>query len=146
MTNESLLAQSIEEVIAKFQHAVVQNQLAELIHHFNQYEDVVEKELFDIVQEEIEIAIDDDKAHADILRKVLFGPTITVKALLSMRMENKVKKYLNTELDNPIKKRCSTWRESTLIYLKLNIMPKYFKLYLSVNRFILPCSEMCCRR
>ena len=43
MTNESLLAQSIEEVIAKFQHAVVQNQLAELIHHFNQYEDVVEK-------------------------------------------------------------------------------------------------------
>lgn len=63
------------------------------------------KELFDIVQEEIEIAIDDDKAHADILRKVLFGPTITVKALLSMRMENKVKKYLNTELDNPIKKR-----------------------------------------
>ncbi|WP_044466817.1 IucA/IucC family protein [Staphylococcus caprae] len=104
VTNESLLAQSIEEVIAKFQHAVVQNQLAELIHHFNQYEDVVEKELFDIVQEEIEIAIDDDKAHADILRKVLFGPTITVKALLSMRMENKVKKYLNTELDNPIKK------------------------------------------
>ncbi|MDU3556851.1 MAG: hypothetical protein E7F69_04875, partial [Staphylococcus epidermidis] len=29
---------------------------------------------------------------------------ITVKALLSMRMENKVKKYLNTKLDNPIKK------------------------------------------
>lgn len=46
MTNESLLAQSIEEVIAKFQHAVVQNQLAELIHHFNQYEDVVEKRAF----------------------------------------------------------------------------------------------------
>lgn len=104
VTNESLLAQSIEEVIAKFQHAVVQNQLAELIHHFNQYEDVKEEELFDIVREEIDLAIDDDKSHADILRKVLFGPTITVKALLSMRMENKVKKYLNTELENPIKK------------------------------------------
>lgn len=104
ITNESLIAESIEEVIAKFQHAVVQNQLAELIHHFNQYDDVEEKELFDIVQDELEQAIDDDKAHANILRKVLFGPTITVKALLSMRMKNKVKKYLNTQLENPIKK------------------------------------------
>ncbi|MFA0988501.1 hypothetical protein ACCB44_11435, partial [Staphylococcus aureus] len=26
------------------------------------------------------------------------------KALLNMRMENKVKQYLNIELDNPIKK------------------------------------------
>ena len=75
-----------------------------MINHFNQYEDVKEEELFDIVREEIDLAIDDDKSHADILRKVLFGPTITVKALLSMRMENKVKKYLNTELENPIKK------------------------------------------
>ena len=32
--NKSLLADSIEEVIMKFQHAVVQNQLAELIFHF----------------------------------------------------------------------------------------------------------------
>ncbi|WP_256089151.1 hypothetical protein, partial [Staphylococcus aureus] len=26
-----------------------------------------------------------------------FGPTITVKALLNLRMENKVKQYLNIE-------------------------------------------------
>lgn len=38
------------------------------------------------------------------LKDILFGPTITVKALLNMRMENKVKQYLNIELDNPIKK------------------------------------------
>ncbi|MGU3218276.1 hypothetical protein ACVXZ0_18085 [Staphylococcus aureus] len=44
----------------------------------------------------------------------MFGPTITVKALLNMRMENKVKQYLNIELDNPIKKRCSTtWHTLT---------------------------------
>ena len=50
VTNESLLAQSIEEVIAKFQHAVVQNQLAELIHHFNQYEDVKRRDLISFVK------------------------------------------------------------------------------------------------
>ena len=104
VTNESLIADTIEEVIAKFQHAVIQNQLAELIHHFNQYDEVIEEELFEIVREEIEMAIDNDKPHAEKLKKILFGSTITVKALLSMRMENKVKKYLNTKLDNPIKK------------------------------------------
>jgi hypothetical protein len=35
---------------------------------------------FNIIQEEIEVAINDTKPHADTLRKVLFGPTITVKA------------------------------------------------------------------
>lgn len=104
ITNESLIADSIEVVIGKFQHAVVQNQLAELIHHFNQYDTVNEQALFKIVQQEIEAAIDANKNHAQALHHVLFGPTISVKALLSMRMENKVKKYLNTELENPIKK------------------------------------------
>nr|WP_276516926.1 IucA/IucC family protein [Staphylococcus petrasii] len=104
VTNTSLLASSINEVVAKFQHAVVQNQLAELIHHFSKKESVSEVELFKIVQEEIERAISDDKPHAETLREILFGPTITVKALLRMRMENKVKKYLNIDLDNPIKK------------------------------------------
>lgn len=104
ITNESLIADSIEAVIGKFQHAVVQNQLAELIHHFNQYDMVNEETLFKIVQQEIEAAIDVNKNHAQALHRVLFGPTISVKALLSMRMENKVKKYLNTELENPIKK------------------------------------------
>lgn len=104
ITNESLIADSIEAVIGKFQHAVVQNQLAELIHHFNQYDMVNEERLFKIVQQEIEAAIDANKNHAQALHLVLFGPTISVKALLSMRMENKVKKYLNTELENPIKK------------------------------------------
>lgn len=104
ITNESLIADSIEAVIGKFQHAVVQNQLAELIHHFNQYDMVNEQALFKIVQQEIETAIDDNKNHAEALHLVLFGQKISVKALLSMRMENKVKKYLNTELENPIKK------------------------------------------
>ena len=87
--NKSLLADSIEEVIMKFQHAVVQNQLAELIFHFKKYEFIKEEELFNIIQEEIEVAINDTKPHADTLRKVLFGPTITVKALLKMRMKRK---------------------------------------------------------
>lgn len=102
--NKSLLADSIEEVIMKFQHAVVQNQLAELIFHFKKYEFIKEEELFNIIQEEIEVAINDTKPHADTLRKVLFGPTITVKVLLKMRMKKKVKKYLNISLDNPIKR------------------------------------------
>lgn len=102
--NKSLLADSIEEVIMKFQHAIVQNQLAELIFHFKKYEFIKEEELFNIIQEEIEVAINDTKPHADTLRKVLFGPTITVKALLKMRMKKKVKKYLNISLDNPIKR------------------------------------------
>lgn len=51
-------------------------------------------ELFKIVQEEIERAISDDKPHAETLREILFGPTITVKALLRMRIENKVKNIL----------------------------------------------------
>lgn len=104
ITNESLIAENIEAVIAKFQHAVIQNQLAELIHHFNQYDFVNENILFKIVQQEVESAIDSNKNHAYALYQVLFGSTISVKALLSMRMENKVKKYLNTDLDNPIKK------------------------------------------
>jgi len=102
--NKSLLADSIEEVIMKFQHAVVQNQLTELIFHFKKYDFIKEEELFNIIQEEIEVAINDTKPHADTLRKVLFGPTITVKALLKMRMKKKVKKYLNISLDNPIKR------------------------------------------
>lgn len=102
--NKSLLADSIEEVIMKFQHAVIQNQLAELIFHFKKYDFIKEEELFNIIQEEIEVAINDTKPHADTLRKVLFGPTITVKALLKMRMKKKVKKYLNISLDNPIKR------------------------------------------
>ena len=102
ITNDSLIANSIEEVIAKFQHAVVQNQLAELIFHFSKYENIEEEELFDIVQTEIAHAINDNKPHATVLKKVLFGPKITVKALLRMRIENKVKKYVNIDLDNPI--------------------------------------------
>ena len=40
-----------------------------------------------------------------LLKDVLFGSKITVKALLRMRMSNRVKKYLNIELDNPIEMR-----------------------------------------
>ncbi|EUZ75817.1 IucA/IucC family C-terminal-domain containing protein, partial [Staphylococcus aureus] len=104
ITNDSLIADSIDAVIAKFQHAVIQNQMAELIHHFNQYDCVEETELFNIVQQVVAHAINPRLPHANELKDILFGPTITVKALLNMRMENKVKQYLNIELDNPIKK------------------------------------------
>jgi siderophore synthetase component len=64
--------------IMKFQHAVVQNQLAELIFHFKKYDFIKEEELFNIIQEEIEVAINDTKPHADTLRKVLFAFTVIV--------------------------------------------------------------------
>lgn len=54
--------------------------------------------------EEIEMVIDNDKLYVEKLKKILFGLIIIVKVLLSMRMENKVKKYLNIKLDNLIKK------------------------------------------
>ncbi|WP_340579060.1 IucA/IucC family C-terminal-domain containing protein, partial [Staphylococcus aureus] len=101
VTNTSLIAESIEEVIAKFQHAVIQNQIAELIHHFSQYEFVKASELFELVGEIVEHAIDPSKPHANKLKQVLFGETITVKALLRMRMESKVKQYVTIDLRNP---------------------------------------------
>jgi len=104
LTNKSLIAENIESVIAKFQHAVIQNQIAELIHHFSQYDGVEETQLFEIVSEIVEQAIDPHKPHAQKLRNVLFGPTITVKALLRMRMESKVKQYVTIDLRNPIYK------------------------------------------
>jgi len=104
VTNTSLIAENIEAVIAKFQHAVIQNQLAELIHHFTQYECVTEDELFNVVCEIVEHAIDSEKAHAMTLRKVLFGEKLTVKALLRMRMEGKVKQYVTIDLSNPLYK------------------------------------------
>ena len=61
-----------------------------------------EAELFQIVSEIVNAAIDDNKPHASELRQQLFAPTIKVKALLRMRMENKVKQYITTEIDNPI--------------------------------------------
>ncbi|WP_437272527.1 IucA/IucC family protein [Staphylococcus succinus] len=104
ITNTSLIAENIEAVIAKFQHAVIQNQIAELIHHFSQYDQVNEAVLFDIVRDIINKAIDPSKAHAQILSKVLFGKYITVKALLRMRMESKVKQYVTIDISNPIYK------------------------------------------
>ena len=44
-----------------------------------------------------------------------------------MRMENKVKQYLNIELDNPIKKGGTAWHTLIQIYRRLNITQKYFK-------------------
>lgn len=101
--NESLIAKDMEAVIAKFQHAVIQNQLGELIYHLSQYEGVTEAELFEIVQHITKQAIDPNKPHAEVLHRVLFGPTIKVKSLLRMRMEGKVKRYVNTVLENPLR-------------------------------------------
>ena len=101
--NTSLLAQDMTAVIAKFQHAVIQNQMAELILHFSQYEDVEEAELYAIVSRIVLQAIDAHKPHAQKLKEVLFGASITVKSLLRMRMDNKVKTYVNINLLNPLK-------------------------------------------
>ena len=51
ITNTSLIAENIEAVIAKFQHAVIQNQIAEFIHHFSNYEQVEEENLYNIVSD-----------------------------------------------------------------------------------------------
>ncbi|WP_342610415.1 IucA/IucC family protein [Staphylococcus hsinchuensis] len=102
LTNKSLIAEDIVAVIAKFQHAVIQNQIAELIHHFTQYEGVAERELFDIVREVTQDSIDNNKPHATQINNVLFGRKITVKSLLRMRMESKVKQYVTIDLDNPL--------------------------------------------
>ncbi|MBA1353488.1 siderophore synthetase [Staphylococcus cohnii] len=102
VTNKSLIVENIEAVIAKFQHAVIQNQISELIHHFTQYDGIEADELFDLVREAVEQSIDSKKAHAHILRQTLFGAKINVKALLRMRMEGKVKNYLTVDLDNPL--------------------------------------------
>ncbi len=47
-------------------------------------------ELFNIVQQVVAHAINPTLPHANELKDILLGPTITVKALLNMRMENKV--------------------------------------------------------
>lgn len=104
VTNSSLIAENIEAVIGKFQHSVIQNQIAELIHYFSKYEEVDERTLFKLVGNVVDEAIDSQKAHAQALKAVLFGPTISVKALLRMRMENKVKQYVTIKLKNPLYK------------------------------------------
>ncbi|EKU45843.1 IucA/IucC family protein [Staphylococcus massiliensis] len=104
ITNTSLLSEDIEGVVHKFQHAVIQNQLGELIHHFSQYDDVNEQALFDIVRDVVEQSIDFDQQHAQALSDILFGDVITVKALMNMRMEGKVKKYITVDIANPIRK------------------------------------------
>ncbi|MDK9866118.1 MULTISPECIES: IucA/IucC family protein [Staphylococcus] len=104
ITNTSLIAENIEAVIEKFQHSVIQNQIAELIHHFSKYDEVDERALFEVVGDIVYEAIDPQKAHAQVLKAVLFGPTISVKALLRMRMENKVKQYVTIKLKNPLYK------------------------------------------
>lgn len=100
----------MEAVIQKFQHSVIQNQFGELIYHFTQYEGVEERALYRIVAEQVQEAIDDDAPHAQILKDVLFGPTITVKALMRMRMKQQVKQYETITLPNPLREEDDSWR------------------------------------
>ncbi|MCS4485951.1 IucA/IucC family protein [Staphylococcus americanisciuri] len=102
VTNTSLIAENIEAVIAKFQHAVIQNQLGTLIHHFKHVYKSDEQALYDIVSDVIHEAIDDTQSHAVALKRVLFGERVIVKALLNMRMNQQVKQYMNVALDNPL--------------------------------------------
>ncbi|MBV5191393.1 IucA/IucC family protein [Staphylococcus chromogenes] len=104
ITNESLIADNIEAVVAKFQHAVIQNQLGTLIDHFHHAHHMDEALLYKIVRECVARSIDDTLAHSNTLRDVLFGETVTVKALLNMRMHQRVKSYMEIELQNPIQK------------------------------------------
>lgn len=102
ITNTSLIAEDIEAVIAKFQHAVIQNQLGTLIHHFKQHHNCNEQALYQIIREVLHEAIDETQPHAVALKQVLFGEQVIVKALLNMRMKQQVKKYMHVALDNPL--------------------------------------------
>lgn len=104
ITNKSLISDEVEAVIAKFQHAVIQNQLGTLIHHFHHVHHIDEAPLYDIAAAVIEEAIDPSHAHADALKRILFGDKITVKALLNMRMEQKVKQYVQIDIKNPLER------------------------------------------
>ncbi|ARJ50330.1 IucA/IucC family protein [Staphylococcus lutrae] len=104
VTNESLIAENIEAVIAKFQHAVIQNQLGTLIHHFHHAHQIEEAELYQIVADVVAQSIDPSQPHAEVLQRILFGPTVTVKALLNMRMAQKVKQYVQIEIENPLER------------------------------------------
>ncbi|MDK4140387.1 hypothetical protein O0F00_10295, partial [Staphylococcus pseudintermedius] len=41
---------------------------------------------------------------ADALKRILFGEKMTVKALLNMRMEQKVKQYVQIDIKNPLER------------------------------------------
>ncbi len=104
VSNQSLITENIDEVIAKFQHAVIQNQLGTVIHHFHHRHGINEKVLYNVAGEIIENAITSNLNHAEALKRLLFGKKMTVKALLNMRMEQKVKQYVQIEIDNPLER------------------------------------------
>ncbi|MCE5154035.1 siderophore synthetase [Staphylococcus hyicus] len=104
ITNQSLIADNIEAVVAKFQHAVIQNQLGTLIDHFSHIHHIEEHRLYAIVADCLDKSIKNHLAHAEVLNDILFGQSVTVKALLNMRMHQKVKSYMQIELANPIQK------------------------------------------
>ncbi|UXR77927.1 MULTISPECIES: IucA/IucC family protein [unclassified Staphylococcus] len=102
VTNTSLIAENIDAVIAKFQHAVIQNQLGTLIHHFKHKYQCDEQALYEIIRDVLYEAIDDTQPHAMALKRILFGEEVVVKALLNMRMKQQVKKYTTIALENPL--------------------------------------------
>ncbi len=104
VSNQSLITENIDEVIAKFQHAVIQNQLGTVIHHFHHRHGINEKVLYNVAGEIIENAITSNLNHAEALKRLLFGKKMMVKALLNMRMEQKVKQYVQIEIDNPLER------------------------------------------
>ncbi|MBA8762007.1 IucA/IucC family protein [Staphylococcus coagulans] len=104
VSNQSLITENIDEVIAKFQHAFIQNQLGTVIHHFHHRHGINEKVLYNVAGEIIENAITSNLNHAEALKRLLFGKKMTVKALLNMRMEQKVKQYVQIEIDNPLER------------------------------------------
>ncbi|NHA41152.1 siderophore synthetase [Staphylococcus schleiferi] len=104
VTNQSLITENIDEVIAKFQHAVIQNQLGTVIHHFHHRHGINEKVLYNVAGEIIENAITPNLNHAQALKRLLFGKKMTVKALLNMRMEQKVRQYVQIDIDNPLER------------------------------------------
>ena len=69
LTHHDIYSASIEEVVANLQRTVIQYHLAELVHHFTQYEGITEHGLYGIVQQVIYTAIDDTRPHADILKR-----------------------------------------------------------------------------
>lgn len=107
------MSDKIEAVIAKFQHAVIQNQLGTLIHHFHHKHQIDEATLYTIAAAEIEASIDPTRPHADALKRILFGEKMTVKALLNMRMEQKSKTIRANRHKKSFRKRAVVYASNT---------------------------------
>lgn len=102
LTHHDIYSASIEEVVANLQRTVIQYHLAELVHHFTQYEGITEHGLYGIVQQVIYTAIDDTRPHADILKKVFFGAKVKDHSSFQQYLYPELVREKCIEFDNPL--------------------------------------------